>query len=130
MLGGVLLHCCILVRCTHKRTATLYDLSRMLADESRTIQDLFKEMADVDHAARLEELFPGCEGGEAAHTFIASSAREMLNKAENVTSIFRQSHYVFLICSISVLCGFSTEHGYAIIRQKTAQLLVYLLVQF
>lgn len=86
MLGGAILHCCIMVRHSQKRTATLYDLSCMLTDESRTIVELFKEMVDTDHAAILLELFPESVGGDKAHTFIASSAREMLNKAENEAS--------------------------------------------
>ena len=86
MLGGAILHCCIMVRHDQKRTATLYDLSCMLADESRTIQDLFKEMVETPHADLLRDIFPEGEGGDKAHTFIASSAREMLNKAENEAS--------------------------------------------
>ncbi len=86
MLGGAILHCCIMTRHAKKRTATLYDLSCMLADESRTIQDLFKEMVETDHAVLLQEIFPGAESGDKAHIFIASSAREMLNKAENEAS--------------------------------------------
>ena len=86
MLGGALLHCCVMVRAREKRPATLYDLSCMLADESRTIQDLFKEMVETPHADLLKGIFPDSEGGTEAHTFIASSAREMLNKAENEAS--------------------------------------------
>lgn len=86
MLGGALLHCCVMVRAREKRPATLYDLSCMLADESRTIQDLFKEMVETPHADLLKGIFPDGEGGTEAHTFIASSAREMLNKAENEAS--------------------------------------------
>jgi len=86
MLGGALLHCCIMIRHSQKRTATLYDLSCMLADEKRTIQDLFKEMVATPHADLLKELFPNGEGGDKAHVFIASLAREMLNKAENEAS--------------------------------------------
>ena len=86
MLGGAILHCCIVVRRSQKRTATLYDLSCMLADESRTIKQLFEEMVATKHADFLKEMFPHGEGGTEAHTFIASSAREMLNKAENEAS--------------------------------------------
>ncbi|CAI3228599.1 type IV secretory system conjugative DNA transfer family protein [Desulfovibrio desulfuricans] len=86
MLGGAILHCCIMTRHAQKRTATLYDLSCMLADESRTIKQLFEEMVKTDHVALLKELFPKGEGGDKAHIFIASSAREMLNKAENEAS--------------------------------------------
>ena len=86
MLAGAILHCAIMVRHSQGNTATLYDLSCMLADESRTIKDLFKEMVETPHAKLLQEMFPGAEGGDKAHTFIASSAREMLNKAENEAS--------------------------------------------
>ena len=86
MLGGAILHCCIMVQHSQKRAANLYDLSCMLADESRTIQDLFKEMVETPHADLLKAVFPEGEGGDKAHTFIASSAREMLNKAENEAS--------------------------------------------
>ncbi|GFH63372.1 MAG: putaive type IV secretion system, ATP-binding, DNA transfer protein TraG/VirD4 [Candidatus Desulfovibrio kirbyi] len=89
MLGGALLHCCVMIRHGQQRPATLYDLSCMLADESRTIKQLFEEMVKTDHAALLKELFPDGEGqdfGGKAHVFIAGSAREMLNKAENEAS--------------------------------------------
>ncbi len=86
MLGGAILHCCIMVRHGQKRTASLYDLSCMLADESRTIKQLFEEMIATPHANILKEMFPHGEGGAEAHTFIASSAREMSNKAENEAS--------------------------------------------
>jgi len=86
MLGGAILHCCIMIRSSQGRTATLYDLSCMLADESRTIQDLFKEMVEAPHEKLLKEMFPESVGGDKAHIFIASSAREMLNKAENEAS--------------------------------------------
>ena len=86
MLGGALLHCCIMVRHKQQRPANLYDLSCMLADESRTIDDLFQEMVDAPHADMLKELFPDGEGAKEAHVFIASSAKEMQNKAENEAS--------------------------------------------
>jgi type IV secretion system protein VirD4 len=88
LLGGALLHCCIMIRHGQQRPATLYDLSCMLADESRTIKDLFDEMVATPHADKLKELFPDMEGdyGKMAHVFIASAAREMLNKADNEAS--------------------------------------------
>ena len=88
MLGGALLHCCIMIRHGQQRLATLYDLSCMLADESRTIKELFEEMVSTDHADLLKQLFPAVDGdyGQKAHVFIASSAREMLNKADNEAS--------------------------------------------
>ena len=89
MLGGALLHCCVMIRHSLQRPATLYDLSRMLADESRTIKQLFEEMVKTDHAALLKENFPSGENldfGDKAHVFIAGSAKEMLNKADNESS--------------------------------------------
>lgn len=86
MLGGAILHCAIMVRHSQGRTATLYDLSCMLADESRTIKDLFEEMVKAEHEKLLKEIFPDAVGGDKAHIFIASAAREMLNKADNEAS--------------------------------------------
>lgn len=86
MLGGAILHCCIMIRHFQKRTATLYDLACMLADEGQSIHELFKEMVATDHEKLLQEVFPHAQGGDKAHVFIASSAREMLNKAENEAS--------------------------------------------
>ena len=88
MLGGVMLHCCVMIRHKQARAATLYDLSCMLADESRIIKELFQEMVDTKHADLLKEIFPDASGdyGQKAHVFIASSAREMLNKADNEAS--------------------------------------------
>lgn len=92
MLGGAILHCCIMVKHKTQKAATLFDLTCMLADESRSIQELFKEMVEINHALLLQEIFPSVNqeelsfAGEKAHIFIASSAREMLNKAENEAS--------------------------------------------
>ena len=116
MLGGAILHCCIMIQHSQKRPANLYDLSCMLADESRTIQDLFKEMVERPHAELLKAVFPEGEGGDKAHTFIASSAREMLNKAENDTSNFKQSLYMYLCKSISTLQDFLSGYSCSVIR--------------
>ncbi|KHK00369.1 type IV secretory system conjugative DNA transfer family protein [Desulfovibrio sp. TomC] len=86
-IAGALLHCLVWVRHKQKRPATLSDLGNMLADKDRTIEQLFEEMLNVDHAALVAECFPsGAIGGEDIHTFIASSAREMLNKSANECS--------------------------------------------
>lgn len=86
-IAGALLHCLVTVRHKAKRTATLSDLGNMLADKDRTIEQLFEEMLKSDHAALVAECFPsGAIGGEDIHTFIASSAREMLNKSANECS--------------------------------------------
>jgi len=83
-IAGVILHCLVMVRHRQKRTATLHDLLNMLADENRSIEELFQEMLETEHAALVKECFPnGATGGEHIHLFIASSAREMLNKAGN-----------------------------------------------
>lgn len=86
-MSGVLMHCLVMIRHKEKRSATLHDLGNMLADETRTIKDLFAEMLETDHAACMAEIFPdGATGGDKVHTFVAGSAREMLNKAENEAS--------------------------------------------
>lgn len=87
LLSGALLHCCISVRAEQGRDATLYDLSCMLADESKTITQVFEGMVKYDHKAALEKLYPTTPGisdcGLKAHVFVASAAKEMLNKSEN-----------------------------------------------
>lgn len=86
-IAGTLLHCLVMVRHRKKRAATLHDLGNMLADEKRTIAELLQEMLKTDHAMLVKECFPsGATGGDQIHTFIASSAREMLNKAANESS--------------------------------------------
>lgn len=86
-IAGALLHCLVMIRHSQKRTASLHDLSNMLADESKTIEQLFQEMLTTKHAELVAECFPsGATGGDQIHTFIASSAREMLNKAANESS--------------------------------------------
>lgn len=130
MLGGAILHCCIMTRHDQKRAATLYDLSCMLADESRTLQDPFKEMVETPHAELLQKMFPNGEGGYKAHIFIASSAREMLNKAENVTSSFSQSFKTYLSSSIKLLPDILTGYASSINHSNACQLLVHLLVRF
>lgn len=82
--AGTVLHCMIMVRAKLGRDATLYDLSCMLADEERGIDELFREMLATDHAGLLVNIFgPQTAGADyaAVHTFIAAAAREMLNKA-------------------------------------------------
>ena len=107
LLSGALLHCCIQVRADQGRDATLYDLSRMLADETKTITQVFEGMVKYDHKAALEKLFPKIPNisdcGMKAHVFVASAAKEMLNKSENVTFNFRQSFNAHLSSYIKVL---------------------------
>jgi len=130
MLGGAILHCCIMIRSSQGRTATLYDLSCMLADESRTIQDLFKEMVEAPHEKILKEMFPESVGGDKAHIFIASSAREMLNKAENDTSDFKQFVEARLFSEFNILHNVLTAWKLDTVRPNTRPLLVHLLVRF
>jgi type IV secretion system protein VirD4 len=85
-LGGTLLHCMVMVRHKEQRTATLFDLSRTLADAHRGVRELFQEMLDTDHAASLDKAFPDGHQGQDLHAFIASAAREILNKADNELS--------------------------------------------
>jgi type IV secretion system protein VirD4 len=87
MVAGVILHCLVKIRHDENRTATLHDLGMMLADESRPINDLFEEMLTTEHEKYMAECFPeAITSGKEIHKFIASSAREMLNKAPNEAS--------------------------------------------
>ena len=83
---GVLLHCLIKIRHGQGRTASLYDVSVMLADPERDggPKALFEEMKETDHAAMLRDLYPDIspELGRAAHVFAASAASGMLAKAD------------------------------------------------
>ncbi len=87
MLSGAILHCCIKVRAEEGRDATLYDLSCMLADETQTVTEVFEGMVKYDHKGALEKLFPKVSNiadcGLKAHVFVASAAKELLNKSEN-----------------------------------------------
>ena len=130
MLGGAILHCCIMVRHAQKRTANLYDLSCMLADESRTIKQLFEEMIATPHADIIKEMFPHGEGGAEAHTFIASSAREMSNKAESGTCNFSKDVYVFLSCIFNLLPEIMTGYASGVVRRNSFPVLVDMLVRF
>ncbi|MFW5837074.1 MAG: type IV secretory system conjugative DNA transfer family protein, partial [Desulfovibrionaceae bacterium] len=85
-LGGALLHCMVVVRSREQRSATLYDLSTMLADPARSIREVFEEMLATDHAALLAEMSPGGDNSADVHAFVAASAREMLNKADKELS--------------------------------------------
>ena len=86
--AGLILHCCVMVRAQQRRAATLHDLTLMMADETRTTAELLDEMLGEDHAALFRGFAPDADPrvGEACHTFIASSAREMASKAENEAS--------------------------------------------
>ncbi len=88
-LSGALLHCLVVTRHAEGRAATLFDLSCLLADEKRPIQDVFEEMIATDHAAMLDGLLPaGVTGRHGAdiHRFVTAAAREMLNKADRELS--------------------------------------------
>lgn len=87
LLGGAILHCLIEVRRKENRTATLSDLGLMLADPEKENAILFQEMLNSEQAIVLQE-FLGASKEESlsVQRFIASSAREMLNKADNELS--------------------------------------------
>lgn len=87
LLGGAILHCLIEVRRKENRTATLSDLGLMLADPEKDNDVLFQEMLNSEQAIVLQN-FLGASEEEAmsVQRFIASSAREMLNKADNELS--------------------------------------------
>lgn len=84
-LSGAILHCMILTKIQRGRSATLNDLSLMLADPEKEIGELFQDMLDTDHIFQLMALYPEGEAQEGTwgkvHEFIGAAAREMKNKA-------------------------------------------------
>lgn len=84
--SGLLLHVCIMLRHETGRTATLTDVTLAMASEDGDTQALLEEMLSTDHAQFYHDIDATWTGGAEAHTFVASSAREMLNKAENEAS--------------------------------------------
>ncbi len=84
--SGILLHCCIVQKAHANRTATMQDLALMMSgygyDEG--MKELFEEMALLDHAQEMQGLYPEIDVriGQEIHAFIASSAKEMLSKAD------------------------------------------------
>lgn len=87
--AGAVLHCMLKVRLSENRDATLCDLSCMLADENRSIRDVFEEMLETNHVEVMTKIYGqnvAPENAQAMHTFIAAAAREMLNKADSELS--------------------------------------------
>ena len=87
--SGLILHCCIMIRAKEGRWANLHDLTLMLASEDKTPDDLLDEMLNEDHVMHFAA-FASDEiaerVGNACHTFIASSAREMKSKSDKEAS--------------------------------------------
>lgn len=87
LLGGAILHCLIVTLQKKDRIANLSDLGLMLADPEKDNAVLFQEMLIADHATFLQNaLGASKEEALSVQRFIASSAREMLNKADNELS--------------------------------------------
>lgn len=84
--AGMILHCCVMTPHEKKRPATLNDLVLMMSNEGQTAEELLEEMLETDHTEILKGLYSRTTVGSHAHTFIASSAREMLNKDEKESS--------------------------------------------
>ena len=85
--AGVVLHCCIVTRAEQRRAATLQDVALMMAGESGSTDELFDAMTE-GHDAFFRAFAPAIDPRvvEACHVFIASSAREMLAKADRERS--------------------------------------------
>lgn len=109
-LAPAILHCCVMIWSEHERPATLTDLSLMLADENRTIDELLQEMIEEDHAARLRGLAPHATGGDEIHIFIAAGGREMLNKADKERSSVLSTVVVNLALYRDPIIGRNTSH--------------------
>jgi type IV secretion system protein VirD4 len=87
LLSGAILHCLVTVLQKEKRIANLSDLGLMLADPEKENTVLFNEMLTGQQAIVLEQaLGASKEAALSVQQFIASSAREILNKAENEMS--------------------------------------------
>ncbi len=84
--AGLLLHVCIVVRSKIGRAASLSDVTLAMANEGGSTEDLLDEMLATDHEQLYKDIDIAWEGGAEAHTFIASSAQEMKNKADNEAS--------------------------------------------
>lgn len=84
---GAILHC-IIVQIHEGKKASMRDLSFMLANPDMTTDELLESMIETDHAVWLREAFPDKEliFADALHDNIASSAKEMLNKADRERS--------------------------------------------
>lgn len=83
LLSGVLLHCMILTRKHHKRTANLQDLAYMFGNQEQSEQQMFEEMLATKHAEILDELFgKGNHRGMDIQMFITAAARNILGKPE------------------------------------------------
>lgn len=87
-LAGAVLHCLLMTLHNEHRMANMTDLSLLLASPDRDIHDVYNEMVETDHEAIIREHFPNLEERyrTAMRLFIASSGREMLNKADNEQS--------------------------------------------
>ena len=87
-LAGAILHCLLLTKHRENRTATMTDLSLLLASPDRDIHEVYTEMAETDYVGIVSELFPELpeKYRTAMRLFIASSGREMLNKGDNEQS--------------------------------------------
>ena len=79
---AAVLHCLIIHR-QHGKVATMYDFALMLGDPDQSTDELLHSMIETDHA---EILGPQCRFAREVHLNIASSAQEMLNKAEKERS--------------------------------------------
>lgn len=86
--SGLILHCCIKIRAENGRPANLNDLTLMMANEDQDIVALLDDMLNTDHAALYQKFSPDLDPviGKEAHTFIASSGREMKSKADKEAS--------------------------------------------
>ena len=86
-MSGALMHTMVKILHDEKRSASLNDLCMAMANEEQTSIEFFQEMLETDHVSMMKSLFntPDDEA-MAIHKFVASSAREMLNKAEGEQS--------------------------------------------
>lgn len=103
---AAVLHCLIIHR-KQGKVATMYDFAIMLSDPDRTTEDLLFSMMEEDHAAVLGEK---CRFANEIHLNIASSAKEMLNKADRERSGVLSTAGVNLTIYKDPTVAYATSH--------------------
>ncbi|GAB1253077.1 type IV secretory system conjugative DNA transfer family protein [Desulfovibrio falkowii] len=79
---GAVLHC-LIINLAANRTATMNDLAMMFTDPDKSTDELLTSMIETDHVKTLGN---SCRFAKEIHDLIASSAQEMLNKADRERS--------------------------------------------
>lgn len=104
---AAVLHCLIIHR-KEGKVATMYDFALMLSDPDKSTDELLMSMIEEDHAAILGE---ACRFADEIHLNIASSAKEMLNKADRERSGVLSTAGVNLSIYKDPTVAYATSHS-------------------